>query len=466
MQTGIYVRVSTEEQAQEGFSVRAQVQKLQDYASVKDWAVFKLYADEGISGKNIAQRPAMQALIADIRDGHVQNVLVFKIDRLTRSTADLLFLLELFNKHDCAFNSLMESIDTQTASGRMFLKIIGIFAEFERENIVERVKLGNERKVREGYSLASWRICYGYDRPKGQEIQTINAAEAAVVKEIYNMFLWQGMTVNAIAKTLNLRAVPTKEHCSWANHQVKGILTNPTYIGKVRYQVKDKKNTVVCDGLHEPIVSAELFEQVQTLLANNKRAAPTKQPKDDAYFTGVLRCAGCRSKMYPHISRGKRRYICAGKGFGACEASSVGHEQLEQAFAGYLAGFAPICDAVGLSDPESAMRLLAEKQRQLECQAKENKQLYMRDEIEFDCYKAVNKQIAHNMKTLRRDLAELGQTGHCKQEEADLKQNWKALTDAEKRQFLLRFVKRIDAVNEVPAGKRQGIVRVVGVEFN
>jgi len=108
VETGIYVRVSTEEQAQEGYSIRAQVQKLKDYARIKDWHVYKIYMDEGISGKNITDRPAINEMIADIKKGHVKNVLVFKIDRLTRNTADLISLVELFNKHDCAFNSLSE----------------------------------------------------------------------------------------------------------------------------------------------------------------------------------------------------------------------------------------------------------------------------------------------------------------------------------------------------------------------
>ena len=112
-----------------------------------------MYADEGISGKNITDRPAINELIADIKAGLVNNVLVYKIDRLTRSTRDLIDLTEIFKDHNCNFNSLMESIDTQTASGRMFLKIIGIFAEFERENIIERVTLACEKKVKEGCSF-------------------------------------------------------------------------------------------------------------------------------------------------------------------------------------------------------------------------------------------------------------------------------------------------------------------------
>jgi site-specific DNA recombinase len=174
MKTAIYVRVSTEEQAQEGFSIRAQEQKLRDYARIKEWIVHDVYIDEGISGKNVSERPAVNDLIKDVENGKVQNVLVYKIDRLTRSTRDLINFVELFDEYDCAFNSLSESIDTETASGRMFLKIIGIFAEFERENIIERSKLGFERKVKEGYALSNRVPSYGYERKDGEKIQQIN----------------------------------------------------------------------------------------------------------------------------------------------------------------------------------------------------------------------------------------------------------------------------------------------------
>jgi len=112
METGIYVRVSTEEQAQEGYSIRAQEQKLKDFSRVKDWSIYKIYNDEGISGKNITERPAINEMITDIKSGQVKNVVVYKIDRLTRSTADLIYLVDLFNQHDCAFNSLSEVMNS------------------------------------------------------------------------------------------------------------------------------------------------------------------------------------------------------------------------------------------------------------------------------------------------------------------------------------------------------------------
>ena len=158
--TGIYIRVSTEEQVKYGYSINAQKDKLLSFSKIKDWNVYKIYIDEGISGKNL-ERKEVQNLIEDVKNKIINNVLVYKIDRLTRSTKDLIELIELFNKNDCDFNSLNESIDTTTPTGRMFIKIIGLFAEFERETIVERIKMGLERKVKEGYSISSSTTSYG-----------------------------------------------------------------------------------------------------------------------------------------------------------------------------------------------------------------------------------------------------------------------------------------------------------------
>ena len=210
LSTGIYVRVSTEEQAREGYSIRGQTEKLKTYAMLKEWDIYDIYDDEGISGKNIVDRPAINRLIEDIKKGNVDNVLVFKVDRLTRSTKNLIELVDLFEEHNCVFNSLTESIDTDTPSGRMFLRIIGIFAEFERENLACRVQLGMERKVKEGYSLATKTISYGYTRKKGQKIQEINPEEAKIVKDIFSMFVDENISMNKIVTTLNERKIKTK----------------------------------------------------------------------------------------------------------------------------------------------------------------------------------------------------------------------------------------------------------------
>lgn len=298
LSTGIYVRVSTEEQAREGYSIRAQEEKLRGYALAKDWLIYGVYTDEGISGKDIEGRPAVKRLIADITEGKINNVLIYKIDRLTRSVKNLIELIELFNQHRCAFNSLNESIDTTTAAGRMFLKIVGIFAEFERENLAERVRLGLERKVREGYSLCSYNIpSYGYNRETGERIQEVENEEAAVVRRIFDMYLRDDYSLCKIAKTLNAEAVRTKRDKKWHMRTIKLVLTNPNYVGKVRYAIADPARYFEADGQHETIIDEAVFLQARVKMESIKRIARTKRPSALAYFCGVLYCPYCGGKL-------------------------------------------------------------------------------------------------------------------------------------------------------------------------
>lgn len=279
--TGIYVRVSTEEQALNGFSIRAQKEKLIYYSTeIKNWNVYKVYSDEGISGKDIVNRPSMKEMLEDIKNKIINNVLVFKIDRLTRSTKDLIELVEFFNKYECDFNSLNESIDTSTATGRMFIKIIGIFAEFERENIVERVKLGFERKAKEGHSICSSTPPFGYDRPIGSKKLIINKNEAKIVKQIFKMFI-ENNTISSIVDYLNKKRIKTKKGKAWTYKTIKLILTNTTYIGKVRYGI-NKKYYFERDGNHVHLIDIEDFEEVRKkLIRRNVR---------DDYFSHILKC--------------------------------------------------------------------------------------------------------------------------------------------------------------------------------
>ena len=486
METAIYVRVSTEEQAQEGFSIRAQEQKLKEFAKIKDWSIFKIYMDEGISGKNLTERPAMQEMIADIERGLVKNVLVFKIDRLTRSTADLIYLIDLFNERDCAFNSLTESIDTQTPSGRMFSKIIGIFAEFERENIIERVKVGIERKVREGYSIGG-KASYGYDRPKNQKIQTINEQEAEIVQEIFALYVNQGVGINDIARRLNVRKVPTKEDTTWGSTSIRRLLANSNYVGNVRHHVRDEKNEYSVEGLHDAIISQEQFDTAQKLLENNRRANPRKCPREDNYFSGFLVCDLCGYKMVTHNIYKKLKdgtqsvtgsYRCANKTFGVCAASSVSHRKLEVAFEEYIQqiGDMDVSDEINLEAQKKEMNLAQikayqDKLRQLETKEREAMALYVDNEMDFDSYREIKKMLDKQKAAIVAELAKLQEVSE--EEPAinrtdiinDLRENWALLSPSERRQFLLKFVKQITISTEKELGQHYTPVKILGVDF-
>jgi len=489
LQTGIYVRVSTEEQAQEGYSIRAQEEKLRDYARLKDWLVYKIYIDDGISGKNITERPAINEMIEDIKSGKVENVLVFKLDRLTRSIVDLINLIDIFNTHNCAFNSLTESIDTHSATGRMFIKILGIFAEFERENISERVRLGFERKVKEGYSLVTHNPSYGYDKKKDEKIQIVNEDEAVIVKEIFAMFLDRHMSYDKIARELNNRNIPTKNNSIWFGKTVKGLLTNCNYKGYVRYAVDDEKRNFETKGLHEPIISEEMYEEVQELIKNMSVKVYKKHPKEENCFSGIAFCGMCGEKMINHGNYTKAttgepipvNYRCKNRVYNKCTASDARHTKVEEAFLQYINGVADfdtldeIQIAIKQDIKNQNLELLSNLKKQhekLERKEKEILDKYVQGNIDFDGYIVVKNSLAKEKQEVSSLMATtedfIDEEITIKKENIikSLKENWEHLSKTEKRQFIINFVEKIEIVNEKEHGKREGIVKVLNVEFN
>lgn len=328
--TAIYVRVSTDEQVVNGYSIRAQEEKLLSFCKIKEWKVYKVYSDEGISGKSISNRSSLMELISDIKKGIVSNVLVYKIDRLTRSTKDLIDLIELFNKYNCSFNSLCESIDTKTSTGRMFIKIIGIFAEFERENIVERVSFGLERKVREGFTIASNNLSYGYKKERGNKVQEIVEYEANVVNYVFDLYL-SGCSFSKIARSLNSLNICTKNGNLWTYKTIKLMLTNVNYIGKVRYGINTDKYFEV-DGKHDSIISVDKFNLVKEKLnCSNLK---------NGIFNDFLHCI-CGKKLlekdyYYNSKKGKSlyiRYICNNR---LCSFSSISEKKINRLISDFI----------------------------------------------------------------------------------------------------------------------------------
>src|SRR5699024_6688507 len=200
MKVFLYVRVSTKEQL-EGYSIESQKERLLAYAKSKDYTVVKTYVDGGYSGSN-TDRPAMQEMINNIKN--VDAVVVFKLDRLSRSQKDTLYLIEdVFLPNGVDFISLNESIDTSTPYGRAMIGILSAFAQLERENIYLRTRMGMVERVRQGYWMGGGGVPFGYDYDQTAGILVPNA-DAPRVRQMYDLYL-KGWSAQRIADRMGLK---------------------------------------------------------------------------------------------------------------------------------------------------------------------------------------------------------------------------------------------------------------------
>jgi len=334
----LYCRVSTEEQASEGYSISAQLQTLRQYTSLYGWQIAEEYVDEGISGKDIKGRPAMQRLISDVDKGKFQAVLVWKISRLSRSMLDTLVLLDKFEDYDIKFISYSENFDTGSPIGRLVVQLMASIAEMERNTLSENVKLGMTQRAKEG----SWNggIVFGYDSIEKELV--INPKEAEIVQLAFNLYA-EGKGLKAITNHLNKAGYRTKRKKHFSINGIAQILDNPIYNGKIRWlQVEDwdKKrrrgknvNPIVVEGKHEAIISNELWNLVQA--RRKSRSFKQRQSQEPFLLSRILRCPDCGQGMVPSIttstrkdgSKRKHRYYVCGvfhnKGSSACKANSV-----------------------------------------------------------------------------------------------------------------------------------------------
>lgn len=274
----LYRRVSTDKQADEGYSLDVQSEKLQAYSKTfTNVREVRDYMDDGYSGSSL-DRPGMKRLIKDIESGEITHVIVVKLDRLSRSQKDTLHLIEdIMLPANVAFISIMESFNTDTAFGRAMVGILSVFAQLERENIFERTRGGMQKRVEKGYWPGGGRTPYGYDYDPARGILVPNE-QAEVVRYIYDRYL-AGASMQTIADSLDLKY----------EKLVYNIITRKSNAGYIVYKGEEYK------GLHEPIISLDIYDRAMDLLA--ERSAAKLVTKTDHLLTGLCRCGTCGAKM-------------------------------------------------------------------------------------------------------------------------------------------------------------------------
>lgn len=282
MRVFLYIRVSTREQAEEGYSIKEQEERLKAYAKAKDYTIVKTFTDPGYSGANL-NRPALQELIKEVNN--VDLVLVYKLDRLSRSQKDTLHLIEdVFLNNNVDFVSMNESFDTSTPFGRAMIGILSVFAQLEREQIKERLTMGRVARAKEGlyHGGDADKAPTGYDYIDGKLV--VNPYESECVKYIFKECL-KGNGAYLIFEGVerNFPGVIAEQST------VGKILKRRLYIGKIIFERKEY------EGRHMPIITERDFNEVQNLIS--KRAAKFRHSDDMYLLTGLLSCGYCSARL-------------------------------------------------------------------------------------------------------------------------------------------------------------------------
>ena len=306
----LYVRVSTTSQLEEGYSIEEQKAKLESYCDIKDWHVYKVYTDGGFSGST-TERPALEQLVQDAQSKLFDTVLVYKLDRLSRSQKDTLYLIEdIFLKNNIEFVSLLENFDTSTPFGRAVIGLLSVFAQLEREQIKERMQLGKLGRAKSGKSMMWAKTSYGYDYNKDTGSMSINEYEALAIKEIYASYL-AGMSITKIRDKMNAE-YPKKP--AWNYRIIRNILGNPVYCGLNQYKGQ------TFQGSHKAIISLDDFDQTQRELAQRQQTAKERlnpRPFQSKYMlSGLAQCGYCHAPLKVVLGRTRKdgtrtkRYEC------------------------------------------------------------------------------------------------------------------------------------------------------------
>ena len=295
----LYIRVSTLEQAQEGYSVGEQRERLIAYCKAQDWLIADIYVDGGYTGSNL-NRPGIQKLMSETEKFDV--VLVYKLDRLSRSQRDTLYLIEeIFRPNKVDFVSMQESFDTSSPFGKAMIGLLAVFAQLEREQIKERTWMGRVARAKTGLHHGGGNIPIGYDYEDGKLI--VNPYEAEQVRKIYEWYL-SGASLKAITDKLQDAGYTNKysSYNSWSS--VRNILENETYIGCLHF------GDVVVDHAHEAIITEEQFNAAQILRGKRREQFGSHAFQSKHVLTGLLFCGHCGGRYYLRNTGKYSYYAC------------------------------------------------------------------------------------------------------------------------------------------------------------
>ena len=266
---GIYIRVSTEDQAREGFSLGEQEEKLRQLCKYKGFEVFKVYKDAGISAKNMKNRPQFQQMIEDMKNGLINYIVAYKLDRVTRSVRDLEVLISTLEKYQCYLICDRDDVNTSTANGRFFVRMLTVLSQLEIEIVSERTKFGLNGAIKAGHIPGKCPL--GYYRAPDKTLKIDNTTKDIVLR-IFELYL-EGKSYQTIANILNQEKVLYPQVKKWIDSSVNRIINNKIYMGDYeRYKNDNDKETEIYMDVVPPIITRAMWEEVQNQKETNQRA--------------------------------------------------------------------------------------------------------------------------------------------------------------------------------------------------
>ena len=461
---GIYIRVSTEDQAREGFSLGEQEEKLKQLCDYKGYEVYKVYCDAGISAKDMEHRPKFQEMLKDMQDGKINYIVAYKLDRVTRSVRDLEELISQLEKYNTYLVCDRDDVNTSTANGRFFVRMLTVLSQLEIEIVSERTKFGLNGAIKSGHLPGQ--VALGFKKD-GNKKTIIDPATAPIIKRVFDLYL-QGKTFLQISNIFNEEKVLNK---NWKDTHIERIINNRLYMGdyEMYKRLKEWKNVepVIYMNVVDPIIPRYIWEECQAQKIINQRT----YTRDRVYtFFQKLKCPHCGKIMKCKGSGGKKRkyvyYHCDD-----CKENireSYVEEEFEKIVGQllrfdneynelFLPLFADKEKSVDKSDIEREIINLTKQKERI-------KKAYMSDVVELDDFKEDLKVINEKLDILTKQLEkeqELKNRNRFTPEKVmsdrDLQRifmqngkdfsmfltEWQTMTKEDKQEFIARYIESL-----------------------
>jgi site-specific DNA recombinase len=461
---GIWIRVSTEDQAR-GESPEHHERRARAYAESKGWKVREVYRLEAVSGKSVMSRPETERMLGHLRTGHITGLIFSKLARLARNTRELLDFSDIFRQYDADLISLQESIDTSSPAGRLFYTMIAAMAQWEREEIAERVAASVPIRAQLGKSTGG-AAPFGYQWKDRQLVP--EPTEAPVRRLLFELFA-EHKRKKAVARILNEKGYRTRNGSKFTDTTVERLIRDPSARGVRRanytrslgqnkaWELKPEKDWVL--SKIEPIVSEELWGRCNTILDERRKNGKRPGRTPIHLFTGYVRCH-CGQKMY--VPAGSTKYVCYGcrTKIATTDLEGVFQEQLK----GFLLSPEDIAAHLGQADEEikakeDRLQSLRTEESKVRSEMDKVYRAYIQDEVSVEGFGRQYRPLEERLKAIEEEQPRLqGEVDFQKiqllskdeilSEARDLYGRWDALSASEKRQIVEAIVEGVRVSKE------------------